>query len=271
MKNYAKDGEVMYHTGLCREMIDHARIAVVPGDPGRVDGLARFFDMEARFLTSHRDYTSWLAHVNGMPVLVMSTGMGGPCVTFAVEEMARLGVETFIRVGTTGSIQESIHLGDVIINKASVRMDGASKNYAPVEYPGIADLETTMELKQAAAELGISCHMGISVSTDSFWPGQERYDSFGGYVLRRLQGSMDEFRHLGCTNYEMENATLFTVTSVLGLKASSICGVVAQRTSGEAVASRDVYLQAEEKFRKIVRKMLENRSNAGENRLEGAD
>ena len=99
MKNYAKDGEVMYHTGLCREMIDHARIAVVPGDPGRVEGLARFFDTEACFLTSHRDYTSWLAHVNGMPVLVMSTGMGGPCVTFAVEELARLGVETFIGWG----------------------------------------------------------------------------------------------------------------------------------------------------------------------------
>ena len=113
--------------------------------------------------------------------------------------------------------------------------------------------------------------MGISVSTDSFWPGQERYDSFGGYVLRRLQGSMEEFRHLGCTNYEMENATLFTVTSVLGLKAASVCGVVAQRTSGESVAPRDVYLQAEEKFRKIVKKMLENRSNAGENKLEGAD
>ena len=150
-------------------------------------------------------------------------------------------------------------------------MDGASKNYAPVEYPGIADLETTMELKQAAADLEIPCHMGISVSTDSFWPGQERYDSFGGYVLRRLQGSMEEFRHLGCTNYEMENATLFTVTSVLGLKAASVCGVVAQRTSGESVAPRDVYLQAEEKFQKIVKKMLENRSNAGENKLEGAD
>ncbi|MFR6111227.1 MAG: hypothetical protein ACLUIQ_07590 [Dialister invisus] len=94
-------------------------------------------------------------------------------------------------------------------------------------------MDTVLALREAAKESGIPFKTGISISTDSFWPGQERYDSFGGYVLKRLQGSLEDFRHIGCTNYEMENATLFTLCSVLGLKAASICGVVAKRTDSE--------------------------------------
>ena len=186
----------------------------------------------------------------------MSTGMGGPCVTFAVEELARLGITRFIRVGTTGSIQENIELGDVVINNASVRMEGASKSYAPVEYPAVADLMLTHGLIEAAKELQIPYHVGISVTTDSFWPGQERYDSFGGYVRRKLQGSLHEFQQLGCTNYEMENATLFTLTSVLGLQAASICAVVAKRTEKESIAPCEVYQQAEQRFQQVVKTFL---------------
>ena len=124
----------MYHTGLSAGMIRGAKYALVPGDPGRVEGLAKALDENALFVASHRDYTSWLARVENAPVLVMSTGMGGPCVTFAVEELARLGVETFIRVGTTGSIQEDLHPGDVVINTASVRMDGASRRFLRKNY-----------------------------------------------------------------------------------------------------------------------------------------
>lgn len=124
----------MYHTGLSAGMIRGAKYALVPGDPGRVEGLAKALDEKAFFIASHRDYTTWLAQVRNTPVLVMSSGMGGPCVTFAVEELARLGVETFIRVGTTGSIQDDLHPGDVVINTASVRMDGASRAYAPSNF-----------------------------------------------------------------------------------------------------------------------------------------
>ena len=182
--------------------------------------------------------------------------------------LARLGVETFIRVGTTGSIQEDLHLGDVVINTASVRMDGASRAYAPIEFPAAADMDTVLALREAAKESGIPFKTGISISTDSFWPGQERYDSFGGYVLKRLQGSLEDFRHLGCTNYEMENATLFTLCAVLGLKAASICGVVAKRTDSESVAPHEVYEKAEKRFQKVVKRALEKmiaHSRSGEN------
>lgn len=268
MKNYAGPADIMYHTGLSAGMIRGAKYALLPGDPGRVEGLAKALDRNALFIASHRDYTTWLARVENAPVLVMSTGMGGPCVTFAVEELARLGVETFIRVGTTGSIQEDLHPGDVVINTASVRMDGASRAYAPIEFPAVADPDTVLALREAAEESGVPFKTGISISTDSFWPGQERYDSFGGYVLKRLQGSLEDFRHIGCTNYEMENATLFTLCSVLGLKAASICGVVAKRTDSESVAPHDIYEKAEQRFQDVVKRALEKmiaRSRSGGN------
>lgn len=257
MPNYAAPGEVMYHTGLTKEMTDGAKYALVPGDPGRVEGLAKALDEKAVYVCSHRDFTTWKAKVSGETVLVMSTGMGGPCVTFAVEELARLGVATFIRVGTTGSIQEDLNLGDVVINKGAVREDGASKAYAPVNYPAMADMRVTLALEQAAKELRVPFKTGISISTDSFWPGQERYDSFKGYVVRRLKGSLNEYRALGCTNFEMENATLFTLTSVLGLKAGSICGVVDKRTDSESVAPHEVYELAEKRFQAVVKRAME--------------
>lgn len=189
MVHYAEKTEVMYHTGLSGEMIDGARYALVPGDPGRVEGLAKALDEGASFVESHRDFTTWKAKVSGETVLVMSTGMGGPCVTFAVEELARLGVKTFIRVGTTGSIQEDLNLGDLVINKGAVRQDGASKAYAPAEYPAMADMRVTLALEEAARSLHVPFKTGISVSTDSFWPGQERYDSFSATCAGPSRGA----------------------------------------------------------------------------------
>lgn len=255
--HYAEDGEVMYHTGLTKEHLAGARYAVVPGDPGRAPGLAKALDPSAVFLTSHRDYTSWLARVSSEPVLVMSTGMGGPCMSFAVEELARLGVTTFLRVGTTGSIQGGLELGDLVINRASVRRDGASKAYAPAEYPAAADMTVTLALVKAAESLKVPHQVGVSISTDSFWPGQERYDSFSGYVRTSYQGLLSDFQAMGCTNFEMENATLFTLASVMGLRAGSVCGVVAKRTESESIAPPEVYALAEERFQKTVKRALE--------------
>lgn len=189
MPHYALPHEIMYHTGLSREMTEGARYALVPGDPGRVEGLAKALDEKASFVCSHRDFTTWKARVSGETVLVMSTGMGGPCVTFAVEELARLGVTSFIRVGTTGSIQDDLNLGDLVINKGAVRRDGASRAYAPLAYPAMADMRITLALEEAARELKVPCKTGISISTDSFWPGQERYDSFSGYVRKICRGA----------------------------------------------------------------------------------
>ena len=262
MGNLADINEVLYHTGLSAAIIEKAEYAILPGDPGRVEVLAKAFG-EAKFIASHREYTSWLTHINGKAILVCSTGMGGPSVSIGMEEFARIGIKKFIRVGTTGSIQENIKLGEVIINNAAVRLDGASRQYAPIEFPAVASLELTNALVAAAREVDVPYHVGISVSSDTFWPGQERYDSFTGYVPRALQGSLKEWQALGACNYEMETATLFVVAQSMGLAAASICGVVAKRTQSEHVASSDIYQLASERFISVVKRALLNMTKEG--------
>lgn len=240
-KNYAAPTEEMYHVGFSAARLEGAKIAVLPGDPGRVAPIATALGENARFLASHREYTSYLTYVEGLPVLVCSTGMGGPSVAICLEELARLGITYLIRFGTTGTIQEKVSLGDVIINKAAVRLDGTSGHYAPEGFPAVASFTVTGALKRAAEACGAPYHIGISVSSDTFWPGQERYDSFTGYVPRRFQGSMREWQALGALNYEMETSALFVVAQSLGLKAGAVCGVVVKRTDSEKVAPTAVY------------------------------
>lgn len=243
-KNYAAPSEVLYHVGFAAEALQGARIAILPGDPGRVEPLAKALGEEATFIASHREYTSWLTHIDGQPVLVCSTGMGGPSAAICVEELARMGVSKLIRFGTTGTIQENVDLGDIIIAKAAVRLDGTSQHYAPITFPAVACFEVTGALVQAAKEAGVPYHLGICASSDTFWPGQERYDSFTGYVPRAFQGSLQEWQALGVLNYEMEIASLFVVASALGLQAGAVCGVIVKRTESESVAPRAVYDRA---------------------------
>lgn len=256
MGKLADKKEVLYHVGLSAEMLRGARYALLPGDPGRVKALAEFIG-PAQPLAVHREYTSYLADLHGTPILVCSTGMGGPSVAIGLEELARLGITDFIRVGTTGSLQSYLNLGDVVINSGAVRLDGTSAHYAPVEFPAAADLQLTNALVEAAQELEIPYQVGVSVSSDTFWPGQERYDSFTGYVPRRFQGSLKEWQALGCTNMEMEAATLFTVARVFGLRSACICGVVAKRTEHEHVAPPEVYVVASQRFQKVTKLALE--------------
>ena len=204
----------MYHTGLCREMIDHARIAVVPGDPGRVEGLARFFDTEARFLTSHRDYTYWLAHVNGMPVLVMSTGMGGPSMAIAVEELQKIGVEAAVRIGSCGALQPEVRVGDLVMVEAAVRDEGTSLGYAPLSYPAVADHRLLTACEESAKEAGCRFHTGIARSHDCLY----RDDNPVIY---------EEWAKKGVLASDMETAALFVVGRIRGMRTASILNVVA--------------------------------------------
>lgn len=256
MQNYAAQDEILYHVGLSREMLKGAEYALLPGDPGRVEALAKALG-SAQYLNTHREYTSWLAVVEGHNVLVCSTGMGGPSVAIGLEELARLGIKNFIRVGTTGCIQENINLGDVIINNAAVRLEGTSAHYAPLNFPAVASLKLTNALNDAAAALNVPHHVGISVSSDTFWPGQERYDSFTGYVCNALRGTLKEWQALGALNYEMETAALFVVAQAFGLNAASICGVIAKRTQSESIAPPEIYALASKRFGAVAKKALQ--------------
>lgn len=243
-KHYAATDEILYHVGFAAKDLQGATIAILPGDPGRVQPLAQALGTDARFIATHREYTSYLTQIADTPVLVCSTGMGGPSVAICLEELARMGIKKLIRFGTTGTIQEYVNLGDIIIDKAAVRLDGTSQHYAPPEFPAVACFEVTAALLQAAKDAGAPYHLGIAASSDTFWPGQERYDSFTGYVPRRFVGTMAEWQALGVLNYEMETSALFVTAQALGLQAGAVCGVVVKRTQSESVAPAEVYNKA---------------------------
>lgn len=225
-------GPGTFHLGLNRDDLNGAGIALVPGDPARSEIIARLMD-NPTFLVSRREFTSWRGEVNGKAVIVCSTGIGGPSLSIAVEELAQLGVRTFLRVGTTGAIQSHIAVGDTLITTGAVRLDGASRHFAPLAYPAVADFECVSALITAARAQAVPFHVGISASSDTFYPGQERYDTYSGTVLRVLKGTMEEWQKLHVMNFEMESATLFTMCAAMGLRAGMLSGVIVNRTSDE--------------------------------------
>jgi uridine phosphorylase len=222
----------VFHLGLTRDALRGSTIAILPGDPGRVPAIAARLD-DPVALATNREFCSWIGSAHGVPIVVCSTGIGGPSTSIAVEELAQLGIGTFLRVGTTGAIQPHIAVGDVIITTGSVRMDGASGHFAPYEYPAVAHHDCVSALVAAARRVGMTSHVGITVASDTFYPGQERYDTVSGYVRRSLRGSRDEWAALHVLNYEMESATLFTQCAVNGWRAGMVAGVLVNRTEQE--------------------------------------
>lgn len=222
----------VFHLGLNRAMLRGATIAIIPGDPARSPVIAERMD-NAHPLASHREFTSWLGELDGIPVVVCSTGIGGPSTSIVVEELAQLGVRTFLRVGTTGAIQKHIAVGDMLVTTGAVRLDGASHHFAPSSYPAVANFDCTSALIQAARTQQATLHVGITASSDTFYPGQERYDTYSGRVGRDWTGSLAEWQALHVMNYEMESATLFTMCSAMGLRAGMVAGAIVNRTEQE--------------------------------------
>lgn len=229
----------MYHLNLTKEQIKESKIALVPGDPFRVpkicDEICNQYGGNSTEISWKREYRTSLCEIDNSPIIVTSSGIGGPSLSIAVEELAMLGIRTFIKVGTTSAIQEKISIGDVIITSGSVRMDGASKHYAPIEYPAIASYEIINSLINGAIKSHTQYHVGITASSDTFYPGQERNESFSNYVIKELQGSMHQLKKLKVLNYEMESSALLTMCSVMGLKGGCISGVIGNRLYGENI------------------------------------
>ncbi|WP_076919674.1 MULTISPECIES: uridine phosphorylase [unclassified Pseudoalteromonas] len=224
--------EKVFHLGLCIDDLKGAKLAIVPGDPDRAARISQFLD-NPTCLAQTREFHVYLGQLNGHSVVVCSTGIGGPSTSIAVEELAQLGVRSFLRIGTTGAIQPHINEGDILISQASVRLDGASQHFAPLCYPAVSDFFATQAMVKACENLNIDFHIGITASSDTFYPGQERYDTHSGYVPKSLQGSCEEWQKLGVMNYEMESATLFTMCAALGLQAACVAGVLVNRTRQE--------------------------------------
>lgn len=240
-----------HHLQLDAKKIEGAKFALLPGDPGRVPGIAAGLQ-DSREISYSREFRSFLGYVDKTPVLVTSTGVGGPSVSICVEELAQLGVRSFIRVGSCGAIQERINIGDMVITHAAVRLDGASRAFAPLEYPAVADLDLTNALVSASKKLRLPYHVGITASTDTFYQGQERYGTYTGFVPAHLRGSMQEWRSMQVANFEMESATLLTMCATMGLHAACVCAVVAKRVDSESIADQNTFRSAEQNGIKVA-------------------
>lgn len=218
----------MYHVALSEK--DVAEIAFLPGDPERVPRIAKYFQ-DAREVAFHREYRTWGGYLKGKYVICTSTGIGCPSAAIAIEELARLGVKTMIRVGTCGSISEKVDVGSVIIADSAVRLDGTTRQYVMEGYPASATPEVVVALEKAAERLGVNAVTGITASTDSFYVGQGR-PGLKGYFPSHAKGLLNDLREAKVLCFEMESSVLFTLGRLYEIRTGAVFGVVANRVNG---------------------------------------
>lgn len=188
---------------------DVAKYVMIPGDPGRVEKIASFFDESAK-VADYRGFVTYTGSVDGIGISVCSTGIGCPSAAIAVEELTRIGADTFIRVGTTGALQQDIQMGDLVVATAAVRGDGTSRNYAPIEFPAVADFDVTNALFHAARESNWKVHLGPVLSTDAFYGDIE---------------NLKRWSKLDVLSVEMESSVIFTLARLRKSRAGAILAV----------------------------------------------
>ena len=220
--NYSED-ERQYHIGLKEG--DVGKYVILPGDPKRCKKIAQYFE-NPQLVADNREYVTYTGYLDGEKVSVTSTGIGGPSAAIAMEELVKVGATHFIRVGTCGGIDINVKGGDVVVATAAIRMEGTSKEYAPIEFPAVANLEITNALVDSAKQLGYTCHTGVVQCKDSFY-GQHSAEKMP--VSYELQNKWEAWKKLGCLASEMESAALFIVASYLGVKVGSVFLTVANQ------------------------------------------
>ena len=205
----------------CKEG-DVGRYCFLPGDPGRCEAIASHFDNPVH-IGMNREYNIYTGTLLGEKVSVCSTGIGGPSAAIAMEELAAIGADTFIRVGTTGGIALDVIPGDVVVATGSIRFEHTSLEYAPIEFPAVADFDITCALKQASEELDYRTHVGIVQCKDAFY-GQHAPEK--SPVSYELLQKWESWKRLGVKSSEMESSALFVVASALGVRCGSCFHVV---------------------------------------------
>jgi uridine phosphorylase len=205
---------------------DIAPYVLLPGDPGRVEVVASFWD-EAEKVAQNREYVTYTGTYRGAPISCTSTGIGCPSTAIAMEELARIGAETFIRIGTCGTFQDHIAVGDIAIFDSAMRLDGASHHYAPPEYPAVAHHEVVRACIEAGEGLEYVSHVGTTRSSDGFYAGHsEPGSSFNNYWHSSWRDRMEDLRRLNIISAEMEASAIFVLARLWGLRAGGISVVV---------------------------------------------
>lgn len=214
---------------------DVGRYCLLPGDPGRCEKIAAYFDNPVHVITN-REYNTWTGTLLGEKVSVCSTGIGGPSAVIAMEELRNIGADTFVRVGTCGGIKLDVKSNDVVIATGAIRMEGASREYAPIEFPAVSDYEVLTALVDAAKAQGHTWHTGVVQCKDSFY-GQHSPERMP--VSYELLNKWEAWKRLGVLASEMESAALFTCASALDVRCGSVFHVVWNQERNAAGLDQD--------------------------------
>lgn len=209
-----------YHTNINSE--DIGKYVILPGDPDRCEKIAKYFD-NPHFVTRNREYTTYTGFLNGEKVSVTSTGIGGPSASIAMEELAAEGAHTFVRIGTCGGINMKVISGDCVVATGAIRNEGTSKEYAPIEYPAVADYNVVSALVFACKKLKMRYHCGVVQCKDSFY-GQHNPERMP--VSYELLNKWEAWKKLGVLASEMESAALYTVAATLNVRCATVLNVI---------------------------------------------
>lgn len=250
---YAKEG-YQYHLDITKG--DVGRYVILPGDPKRCKKIAAYFD-NPKLVADSREFITYTGTLNNQKVSVTSTGIGGPSAAIAMEELCQAGADTFIRIGTCGGMQLAVKGGDCVIATGAVRMEGTSREYAPIEFPAVADFTVTEALKESALKQKVNFHMGIVQCKDSFY-GQHSPEK--SPVSYELTEKWEAWKRLGCLASEMESAALFTVAAALGVRCGSVFLVMANQERERAGLDNPVVHDTDMAVRiavEAVRKLME--------------
>ena len=205
-------------------------LVLLPGDPDRSRIISETFFTDPEEIAKKREYWSFKGTYKGVPVAVCSTGIGCPSAAIALEELIKVGCTTFVRVGTAGAISHSLHAGDVVIFTGSVRDEGTSRQYVPIEFPAIADPELVLALTGAAEKMGISYMTGIGHSKDSFYSEYPNYTTTPG----RTEDKWNAMKEANVLATEMEAAALFVIGQLRKVRVGCACVIVGENIEKEA-------------------------------------
>lgn len=258
--NYSENPNKQYHIQVGKG--DVGRYVILPGDPKRCAKIAKYFD-DPVLMADNREYVTYTGYLDGEKVSVTSTGIGGPSASIAMEELVMSGADTFIRIGTCGGMQLDVKSGDVVIANGAIRMEGTTREYAPIEFPAVADIHLTNALMESAREMGAPYHVGVVQCKDSFY-GQHSPERMP--VSYELLNKWEAWKRLGCLASEMESAALFVVASHLRVRAGSCFLVVANQEREKEGLENPVVHDTDMAVRVAVgtiRKLIEADKKAG--------
>ncbi|MFH1415114.1 MAG: nucleoside phosphorylase [Elusimicrobiota bacterium] len=222
---------VQYHIGLKKG--DIGKYVLLPGDPGRVEKIAGYFD-DAREIAFNREFRTFTGTVNGIKISATSTGIGCPSAAICVEELINIGAEVFIRIGTAGSLQKEVELGDTVISTAAVREDGTTRQYVPLSFPAVADIRVTNALIQAAAELKITAHPGIVHCKDAFY-------TEGNHELPIAQENEAKWQAWYKSNVlatSMESSAIFIISHIKKKMAGEILAIIGKTYENKPIEKK---------------------------------